>query len=253
MKRSAGARLPWACSTSEATRESVESAAGRVARAMSAPVVFSVPANSSSPGALSTGTDSPVIGAWSTLECPARHHRVERDPLAGPDADQRADGDGRDVDELLARRRSARGRGWGRGPSATRRPGGCARAPSPPGRCRPRTARAPTRPRRTRRCRPRRPPRAPSARSCPAAGGAGRAPRRARSASRRPPSRAGTAARPRRRGADASEATTATASRRDRERGRERARIAAPERRVVVLDRARGRAAPGSPPGRRRG
>jgi hypothetical protein len=63
MKRSAGARLPWAASTSDATRESVDSWAGRDVRATSAPVVFRVPANSSSPACLSTGTDSPVIGA----------------------------------------------------------------------------------------------------------------------------------------------------------------------------------------------
>ena len=70
MKRSAGARLPCAASTSDATRDSVESSAGREVLATSAPVVFSVPAKSSSPACLSTGTDSPVIGAWSTLDVP---------------------------------------------------------------------------------------------------------------------------------------------------------------------------------------
>ena len=195
MKRSAGARLPWACSTSDgdARERRVRRRPGR--------------AGDERAGGVQRAGEQLVAGLLVDrhrlagdrrlvdARVPGRHDRVERDPLAGPDADQGADARRPRRRRAARRRRSARGRGWGRGPSARRRCGGCARAPSPPGRCRPRTARAPTRPRRTRRCRPRRPRRAPSARSCPAAGGAGRAPRRARSASRRPPSRAGTAAR----------------------------------------------------------
>lgn len=46
------------------------SAAGRVTRTPRLPVPFTVPANTSSPGFLSTGRDSPVMVAWSTSLAP---------------------------------------------------------------------------------------------------------------------------------------------------------------------------------------
>ena len=51
-------------------RASVVSARRRVTATISAPWPLMVPANTSSPSALSTGSDSPVIGAWLTSERP---------------------------------------------------------------------------------------------------------------------------------------------------------------------------------------
>ena len=48
----------------------VVSVAGFVVRTWRAPCSLSVPANTSAPAVLSTGMDSPVIGAWFTLELP---------------------------------------------------------------------------------------------------------------------------------------------------------------------------------------
>ena len=67
-----GAFCVCASSTSLITRSRVRSPAARVVAIKSAPSPLTVPANTSSPGALSTGTDSPVIGAWFTAELPAR-------------------------------------------------------------------------------------------------------------------------------------------------------------------------------------
>ena len=52
-------------------RASVVSRRSRVTRTSSAPRPLMVPANTSSPGALSTGSDSPVTGAWLTALAPA--------------------------------------------------------------------------------------------------------------------------------------------------------------------------------------
>ena len=158
--------------------------------------MFSVPANSSSPGRLvhrhRLARDRRLIDA----RMPGDHLRVERDPLPGLHADQRADGDGRDVDELLVVADQHAGAGGGEvhqrrdDPAAALerhrlQPGADREQHEHPGAFGVLAD-----------ARPRRPRRAPSARSCPAGGGAGRARRPARSASRRPPSRAGTAARP---------------------------------------------------------
>ena len=51
-------------------RASVESARRRVTATVSAPWPLMVPANTSSPSVFSTGSDSPVIGAWLTSERP---------------------------------------------------------------------------------------------------------------------------------------------------------------------------------------
>ena len=60
-----------ACSTSATMRATTESAAARPTRTRSAPVPLSVPANTSSPGCLTTGSGSPVIEAWSTSPAPS--------------------------------------------------------------------------------------------------------------------------------------------------------------------------------------
>ena len=52
-------------------RASVVSRRSRVTRTSSAPRPLMVPANTSSPGAFSAGSDSPVTGAWLTALCPA--------------------------------------------------------------------------------------------------------------------------------------------------------------------------------------
>jgi len=72
MKRWLGARLAWASSTMWMMRLRVLSAARRVTRTSSAPAPLIVPAKTSSPAALSTGTLSPVTGAWLTAELPPR-------------------------------------------------------------------------------------------------------------------------------------------------------------------------------------
>ena len=53
-------------------RASVVSSRRRVTATTRAPCPLMVPANTSSPGAFSTGTDSPVIGAWLTSDRPSR-------------------------------------------------------------------------------------------------------------------------------------------------------------------------------------
>ena len=93
-------------------RASVVSRRSRVTRTSSAPRPLMVPANTSSPGALSIGSDSPVTGAWLTALCPATtapssgifspglttmtapgRDRVDADaPLAGGVADERVGG-----------------------------------------------------------------------------------------------------------------------------------------------------------------
>ena len=50
-----------------------------------------VPAKTSPPGALSTGTDSPVIGAWFTGRPAARDAAVDRDALGRPHEHRRPD------------------------------------------------------------------------------------------------------------------------------------------------------------------
>ena len=52
-------------------RARVVSRTARVTSTSSAPWPLIVPAKTSSPGARSTGNDSPVIGAWFTSDCPA--------------------------------------------------------------------------------------------------------------------------------------------------------------------------------------
>ena len=51
------------------------------------PCVFSVPANTSSPGFFSTGVDSPVMGLWSIHDSPADDPPVDRHAFAGPHDD----------------------------------------------------------------------------------------------------------------------------------------------------------------------
>jgi hypothetical protein len=63
VKTCVGALDVWASSTSFITRSKVRSPADLVVSIVSAPSPLTVPANTSSPSALSTGTDSPVIGA----------------------------------------------------------------------------------------------------------------------------------------------------------------------------------------------
>lgn len=64
--------MVWlACSTMVAIRATTESSARRFTRTLSDPVPFKVPANTSSPVVLSTGSGSPVIVAWSTSLAPA--------------------------------------------------------------------------------------------------------------------------------------------------------------------------------------
>ena len=71
-RRSAtGARCACARSTRWMMRASVVSRRSRVTRTSSAPRPLMVPANTSSPGALSIGSDSPVTGAWLTSLWPA--------------------------------------------------------------------------------------------------------------------------------------------------------------------------------------
>ena len=201
------------------------------------------------PAALSTGTDSPVIGAWSTLECPAITSASSGIRSPGLHAISAPTGTAAtSTSSLVVADQHARA---GRGEVHQRRddpaaalerhrlqPGADREQHEHPGAFGVRAD-----------ARPRRPRPAPSARSCPAGGGAGRAPRPARSASRRRPSRAGTAARP------PLAAPTPAKRPRPRRAARSRAvvesgaRVAAPERRVVVLDRARRPAAPGTPRG----
>ena len=63
-------------------RASVVSRRSRVTRTSSAPRPLIVPANTSSPGALSTGSDSPVTGAWLTALVAGHDLAVERNLLA---------------------------------------------------------------------------------------------------------------------------------------------------------------------------
>lgn len=65
------ALVALASSTRVAIRAMTASAAGRSTRTVSTPVPFDVPAQTSSPGALSTGNGSPVMDAWSTSEPPS--------------------------------------------------------------------------------------------------------------------------------------------------------------------------------------
>ena len=67
-----GARLACADSTRWTIRASVVSARRRVTATVSAPWPLMVLANTSSPAVFSTGSDSPVIGAWLTSEVPVR-------------------------------------------------------------------------------------------------------------------------------------------------------------------------------------
>ena len=67
-----GARLACADSTRWTMRASVVSARRRVTATVSAPWPLIVPANTSSPSPFSTGSDSPVIGAWFTSDRPLR-------------------------------------------------------------------------------------------------------------------------------------------------------------------------------------
>ena len=70
MKRWVGARTLCACSIMRMMRWMVVSCTSRVTSTISAPLPLTVPANTSSPGSFSTGTLSPVIGAWLTALCP---------------------------------------------------------------------------------------------------------------------------------------------------------------------------------------
>ena len=97
----AGARCACARSTRWMIRASVVSRRTRVTRTSRAPRPLMVPANTSSPGALSTGIDSPVTGAWLTALCPDDNRAVERNLLARLDHDQRARGDLLDADPTL--------------------------------------------------------------------------------------------------------------------------------------------------------
>ncbi len=61
-----------ASATIATIRAITKSAAARLTRTVSAPVPFSVPANTSSPGSLKAGSGSPVIVAWSASLAPSR-------------------------------------------------------------------------------------------------------------------------------------------------------------------------------------
>ena len=60
-----------ACSTSATMRATTVSAAARSTCTRSAPVPFTVPANTSSPGWRGTGSGSPVTDDWSTSLVPS--------------------------------------------------------------------------------------------------------------------------------------------------------------------------------------
>src|SRR4029078_6378425 len=109
-KRSYGALERCASSTTAAMRASVDCSAALSTRTVNAPCAFSVPANTGSPDSLSTGTDSPVMGACSRACVRAVRARagegrliaartsvadlaVERDALAGAHQEARADDD----------------------------------------------------------------------------------------------------------------------------------------------------------------
>ena len=86
-------------------RAITESAASRSTRTRSAPVPLRVPANTSSPGCLATGSGSPVMVAWSTSLAPSQHPSVGADALAGPDQDDVADARARRSPRVSSRRR----------------------------------------------------------------------------------------------------------------------------------------------------
>src|SRR5690554_7241388 len=65
MKRWVGARLLWACSTAWMMRARVLCPARVVTRYSSSLCWLMLPANTRSPGCLSTGRLSPVLGDWS--------------------------------------------------------------------------------------------------------------------------------------------------------------------------------------------
>ena len=71
-QRSVAERLLCASATMRVTWAKVVSWAGLVFSISSAPSPLTVPANTSAPGDLATGTLSPVMGAWLTLLSPAR-------------------------------------------------------------------------------------------------------------------------------------------------------------------------------------
>ncbi len=82
-----GALLPWASSTSRTICARAVSLPTRVASKRMAPILLSVAPITSSPGAFSTGSDSPVIIDSSTAVPPFDDHAVDRDLLARPDQD----------------------------------------------------------------------------------------------------------------------------------------------------------------------
>ncbi len=224
---------------------------------------------SSAPSALSVPANTLVAGRLVDRHRLAGDRRPRRrstrpstttpssgDALAGPHHEARADG---------RPRRPATG---ARSPSVGHdarlrgrelhqrvdRPAAAVERHRSPASCRPRTAPAPTRPRRRRRSRPRRPRRAPSARSCPASGGAARPARRGRSASRRRPSTAGTAARrpraarppatrPRATASSATDAVVESARASRRQNGATSASLASPRRPARAIAGARDRRA----------
>ena len=67
-----GALLPWARRTASTIRASAVSCPTRVALMTKVPVRFIVPPTTSVPGAISTGTGSPVSMLVSMLEAPSR-------------------------------------------------------------------------------------------------------------------------------------------------------------------------------------
>ena len=70
IRRSTAARPAWASRTWATIRDIKESLTGPQASISSVPSPLTVPAYTGSPGPRSTGTDSPVIVFWSTLERP---------------------------------------------------------------------------------------------------------------------------------------------------------------------------------------
>ena len=71
----------------------VLSAAAVVARRRREPPSTIEPANTWSPGALATGRDSPVTGAWFAAALPSMHDAVHGHPFAGADEDDVAGDD----------------------------------------------------------------------------------------------------------------------------------------------------------------
>ena len=79
-----GAFCSCASATNRMIRASVVSPVALVTSISSEPSPLIVPAKTSSPGFLSTGTDSPVIGAWFNGRLSREHNAIEGNTHARP-------------------------------------------------------------------------------------------------------------------------------------------------------------------------